>query len=155
MTARVTSQLHMNRMTSGIVLTVLSGFSFATGGFFANKLVDEGAPGVVVGFYESVFGLIFVLAVNARTLRAGSRFERSSIIWIVAAAAGFALAFGTFYTALSTLDFSVASPILGALPLASYVTVLFVLRGEERITPRALIGATMVVAGVTMIGVAN
>ena len=152
---RAVSWPTIDRMTSGILLTVLAGLSFATTGFFANKLVDEGAPGVVVGFYESLFGLIFVLAVNARALRARPAIERSSIGWIIAAAAGFALAFGTFYTALSTLDFSVGAPILGAVPLASYVTVLFVLRGQERITPRALIGATLVVAGVTMIGVAN
>ncbi len=145
----------MSRMTSGILLTVLAGFSFATTGFFANKLVDEGTPGVVVGFYESVFGLIFVLAVNARAFRTRPTAERSSIGWIVAAAAGFALAFGTFYTALSTLDFSVGAPILGAIPLVSYAVALLILRGEERITPRALAGAALVVAGVTIIGVAN
>ena len=139
-------------MTSGIVLTVLAGLSFAVTGFFANKLVDEGAPGVVVGFYESLFGLVFVLAVNARSFRTRPTIERSSIPWIVAAAAGFAIAFGTFYTALSTLDFSVGAPILGAVPLVSYVTALFVLRGHERITPRALAGAVLVVAGVVMIG---
>ena len=155
MTKLVTSSLHVNRITSGIILAVLAGISFATAGFFANKLVDEGSPGIVVGFYESVFGLIFVIAINTSSLRARPKISRSALNWIIAAAAGFALAFGTFYTALSTLDFSVGAPILGAVPLASYLTVLFVLRNEERITPRALIGAVLVVTGVAIIGVTN
>ena len=155
MRARTSSLPQLSKMTSGLVLTVLAGVSFAVGGFLANKLVDEGVPGVVVGFYEGLFGLVFVLAVNVRSLRAGLIVERSSIGWIIAAAASFALAVGTFYTALGRLDFSVASPILGAVPLASYVTALFVLRSEERITPRALVGAVLIVAGVLMIGVTN
>ncbi|MDA1036586.1 MAG: EamA family transporter, partial [Chloroflexi bacterium] len=120
-----------------------------------NKLVDEGNPGVVVGFYESAFGLLLVLGINARSFRTRPRMERAALMWTLAAAIGFAIAFGSFYTALSTLDFSVGAPILGALPLVSYFVALFVLRGQERITPRALGGAALVVVGVTIIGVAN
>jgi drug/metabolite transporter (DMT)-like permease len=144
-----------SQVTSGIIITILSGFSFASTGFVANNLADGGHPGVVIGFYESLFGLVLVLGVNARQLRGKPRLERSAIPWIILAAAGFAIAFGTFYTALATIDFSVGAPILGAVPLVSYVVVLFVLRGEERITPRALLGAMLVVTGVGIIGVTN
>ena len=41
MRARAASLPRMTRMTSGIVLTVLAGLSFAVTGFFANKLVDR------------------------------------------------------------------------------------------------------------------
>ena len=92
MTKLVTSSLHVNRITSGIILAVLAGISFATAGFFANKLVDEGSPGIVVGFYESVFGLIFVLAINTRRLRARPKITRSSLKWINSADLGFTIA---------------------------------------------------------------
>lgn len=142
-------------MTSGIIFTILSGLSFASSGFFANKLVDEGTPGIIVGFYEDLFGLLLVLAINYRIFRARPTMGRTSLTWTIAAASGFAIAFACFYTALSRIDFSVGAPILGAVPLVSYVVVLFVLRGEERITPRALLGATLVVAGVGIIGITN
>ena len=142
-------------MKSGIIFTVLSGFSFASSGFFANELVANGHPGVIVGFYESLLGLGLVLAVNARSLGGKPQVTRNAVLWIVLAAVGFATAFGSFYTALTRIDFSVAAPINGAVPLVSYVVVLFVLRGEEHITRRALLGATLVVVGVGIIGVTN
>ena len=145
----------VSKVTSGILLAVLAAFSFALTGFVANHLVDGGEAGVVVGFYEAVFGLALVLAVNARTLRHKPRTTRSSTLWIVLAAMAFAGGFGSFYTALSGLDYSVGAPILGAVPLVSYVVVLFSLTGQDRITLRALAGATLVVAGVGIIGVAN
>jgi drug/metabolite transporter (DMT)-like permease len=151
-------QVPNRQITSGIIFTILSGFSFASSGFFANKLVDEGTPGVIVGFYEDLFGLLLVLAVNVRafrTVRARPSMTKTSLLWTIAAASGFAIAFASFYTALSRIDFSVGAPILGAVPLVSYVVVLFVLRGEEHITPRALLGATLVVVGVGIIGVTN
>ena len=144
-----------SQVTSGIILTVLSGFSFAFTGFVANDLVDTGHPGVIVGFYESLFGLILVLAVNVRQMRGKPQATRPALMWIALAAAGFATAFGSFYTALSRIDYSVGAPVLGAVPMVSYVVVLFVLRGQEHITPRALLGATLVVVGVGIIGATN
>ena len=139
-------------VTTGILLATMAGLAFASTGFIANHLVDGGTPGVIVGFYEAVFGLVLVLAVNARGLHGRPRITRSAVLWITLAAAGFAVAFGSFYTGLSHIDYSVGAPILGTVPLVSYVVVLFVLRGEERITPRALLGAALVVAGVALIG---
>ena len=78
---------------------------------------------------------------------------RPALAWALAAGALFAAAFGSFYTGLSRIDYSAGAPILGAVPLVSYVVLLFVLRGHERITRRALAGAFLVVAGVGIIGV--
>lgn len=143
-----------SRVTSGIILTVLAALSFGSTGFLANHLADQGNPGVVIGFYESLFGLALVLAINVH--HAGRpRATRVAMAWATIAALGFAVAFGSFYTALSHIDLTVGAPILGAVPLVSYAFILFVLKGQERITPRALIGATLVVVGVGIIGVTN
>jgi drug/metabolite transporter (DMT)-like permease len=139
----------------GLALTLLAAISFAVTGFVANEIVDDGTPGVVVGFYEAVFGLVFVIVVKAKSFRRGVRVARVPAFWILLAALGFAGAFGSFYTALSRIEYSVGAPILGAVPLVSYVVVLFVLRGQERITPRAGVGAAFVVVGVGVIGVAS
>jgi len=152
MTTPPSSQAGKSTIASGIVLTVLSGLSFACTGFVANNLADSGNPGLIIGFYEAVFGLGLVLATNVREMKRRQTMSRVTLGWTVLAAAGFAIAFGTFYTALATIDFSVGAPVLGAIPLVSYAVALVILRGEERITRRALIGAGLVVAGVGIIG---
>ena len=53
-----------NQARAGILLALLAAASFAATGFVANELVDDGAPGLVVGFYEALFGLAFVVSIN-------------------------------------------------------------------------------------------
>ncbi len=139
-------------VTLGIVLAALAAVSFATAGFIAKQLVDDGTPGVVVAFYEVTFGLLFLTAAHARSLRSGLRIERGALRWAVIAGIGFALATASFYSALARIDYSVGAPIAGAVPLVSYVFVLLVLRGTERLTVRSVLGATLVVGGVGLIG---
>lgn len=143
------------RVTIGLVFAVLAMLSFAVGGLLANHLVDRGTSPLVVAFYEALFGLAFTLGIRARRLRWGRPPEGSALGWMLAAGVLFALATGSFYTALARIDFSVAAPIVGAVPLASYLFVLILLRGYERLTPRVVLGAALVVAGVGLIGVAN
>lgn len=144
------------RITIGLVFAVLAMLSFVTGGLLANHLVDKGISPVVVAFYEALFGLAFVLSIRLRGLRSGLRPPVSSGLgWMLAAGVLFALATGSFYTALARIDYSVAAPIVGAVPLASYLFVLIALRGYERLTLRVVCGAALVVAGVGLIGVAN
>ncbi len=143
------------RITIGLVFAVLAMLSFVTGGLLANHLVGRGNSPVVVAFYEAMFGLAFTLAIRLRALRSDRSPVRSGWGWMLAAGVLFALATGSFYTALARIDFSVAAPIVGAVPLTSYLFVLIVLRGYERLTPRVMFGAALVVAGVGLIGVAN
>lgn len=143
------------RITAGLAFAAFAMLSFVTAGLLANRLVGLGAPPIVVAFYEALFGLLLTLAVRARTLRAGRRPDRAALAWMLAAGGLFAMATGSFYTALTRLDFSVAAPVTGAVPLVSYVFVLLMLRRHERLTPRIVFGATLVVAGVALIGAYN
>ena len=142
-------------VTLGIVFAALAAASFAIAGFIAKQLVDDGTSGVVVAFYEVAFGLLFLTAARARSLRSGLRLERGVLRWALIAGIAFALASASFYTALSRIDFSVGAPIIGAVPLVSYAFVLLILRGHERLTVRSVLGATLVVGGVGLIGAAN
>lgn len=143
------------RITVGLVFTVLAMLSFVTVGLLANHLVDRGNLPVVVASYEALFGLAFTLGIRARRLRSGRSPIGSGLGWMLGAGVLFAMATGSFYTALARVDYSVAAPIVGAVPLVSYVFVLLLLRGYERLTPRVVVGATLVVAGVGLIGAAN
>lgn len=138
---------------SGVLLAALAGCSFASAGYVASQLVGGGASGVVVAFYESLFGLALLFAVNMRALSRGARPPRNGVLWGLAAGVAYAFAIGAFYTSLERIPFSVAAPITGSVPLASYAFVLLLLRGTERVTPRAALGAALVVAGVAMVGV--
>lgn len=148
-------QADSRRVTAGIAFAALAAVSFSSAGLVADHLVDGGAPGVVVAFYEALFGFGFVVCLRLRGAGAGRWPGRASAGWIAATAALFAVATGSFYTALARIDFSVAAPIAGAVPLASYLFVFAALRGHERLTPRVLAGAALVVAGVGLIGAAN
>ena len=195
MTTSSSSQAGKSTVVSGIVLTVLSGLSFACTGFVANELAaftgpaweqeddvtlvilqrsafadmpDDSDEHVLAEFeiasepgnereamervVSAVAGLGLVLATNVREMSKRQRMSRVTLGWTVLAGAGFAIAFGSFYTALATIDFSVGAPVLGSVPLVSYAVALVILRGEERITRRALGGAVLVVAGVGIIG---
>lgn len=158
------------RIMIGLVFATLAMLSFVTAGLLANHLVGRGASPVVVAFYEALFGLSFTLGIKARALSGGGLPGRglkksfpspgrplagSTLAWMLTAGVLFALATGSFYTALSRIDFSVAAPITGAVPLVSYLFVLVMLRGHERLTSRVVFGAALVVAGVGLIGVAN
>ena len=153
------------RIIIGLVFATLAMLSFVMAGLLANHLVDRGASPVVVAFYEALFGLSFTLGINFRAFPRkglkksipgpGRPLAASTLAWMLTAGVLFALATGSFYTALSRIDFSVAAPLTGAVPLVSYLFVLIMLRGHERLTPRVVLGAALVVAGVGLIGAAN
>ena len=140
-------------VTAGILLAGLAACSFASAGYVASQLVSGGVSGMTVAFYESLFGLALLFAVNMRALSRGAQPPQNGILWGLAAGVAYAFAIGAFYTSLERIPFSVAAPITGAVPLASYAFVLLLLRGTERITRRAALGAALVVAGVAMVGV--
>ena len=149
------TRLHLRPVTVGILLTVVASVSFSVAGFTASQIVGDLAPGLIVAFYEAVLGVAIVSALNVSSLRGVRRLPRVAVPWILLSGAGLAMGVGSFYTALLHAPLSVAAPIVGMVPLVSYTFVLLVLRGEERITRRALVGAAMVVGGVVVIGVNN
>ncbi|MEK9658783.1 MAG: EamA family transporter [Chloroflexota bacterium] len=137
---------------AGIALAVIAACSFSTTGFIASQLAGETAPGQVIAFYEAAFGLCFVLGVYGRSVRGVSR---ASAPWLIATGLALATGFGGFYTALAQVDLSVVAPIAGAVPLVTYGAVLVLLRGTERLTPRTVAGAALVVGGVVLISIVN
>ncbi len=142
-------------MTIGIMAAVCVAASFGAASYVASRLVNDFAPPLVVIAYEAVFGLVYVSLLRFRALAGVRQVTPAGLWWALLAGVAVVVGVGSFYTALSRAPLSVAAPVVGATPLAAYAFVLIGLRGSERITRRALLGAAMVVVGVTLIGVFN
>ena len=152
-----------SRMLLGIALSFTAAFCYASAGYIASELVGVYAAGTTIAFFEALFGFLFVFSLRLGALRqariAGSqswqRPPMSATGWLVLASVATAIGVGSFYTALSLTTLSIAAPVSGTAPLVTYALVLVLLRGEERLTMRAVFGAALVVAGVVIIGMNN
>ena len=142
-------------MTIGIMAAIGVAASFGASGYVASRLVNDFAPALVVLTYEVLFGLVYISLFRFRELAGVRQVTPAGLRWALLAGVGVAFGIGSYYTALSRAPLSVAAPVVGAAPLAAYAFVFIVLRGSERITRRALLGAAMVVSGVVLIGVYN
>jgi drug/metabolite transporter (DMT)-like permease len=149
-----------NRMAVGTVgLGILFAFgasaSYASEGFVASQVIRHYSPGLVLAAHSSTFGMGYLLALWGREFRKHEAISRVGLFWIALAGLGLAMGTSSLYSALGEAPLSVVAPIVGAVPLVSYVFVLLLLRGQERITPRVLLGASLVVAGVVLISIYN
>ena len=152
MTAITLRRPRFSTARTGLGLAGIAAMALASSGFIASQLVGDDTPGVVVGFYEGLFGVAFVVALNV-ALHGRQRATRVGLLWVVGAGLSFAVALAALYTALERISLSVAAPITGAEPLTTFLFVLLLLRGQEHITRRALAGAVLVVIGVAVVGV--
>jgi drug/metabolite transporter (DMT)-like permease len=139
----------------GIGFASFAAFSFAFGAFIASTIVGPDTPGLIIAFYEALFGFVIVSTIYRRDLKSVGSLSRRALWWIILTATGLAFGFGSIYSALAHADLSVVGPIGGVVPLVSYVTVMVVLRGTERLTWRAAAGAVLVVSGVVLIAASN
>ena len=131
-------------------MCIVAAVSLGSAVYIASQIINQDTPGIAVGFYEIVFGLIFILILYGRSLAQRAQAFRPALPWLVLAGGTNALGIGGFYTALAHSPLSVAAPISGMAPLFTYAFVLLLLRGQERITRRVLFGATLVVSGAWM-----
>ncbi len=149
------SRLAPSALTLGILGGVTACLSYGSAGFVASRLVGEVAPALVIASYEVVFALLYIGTLRYREVLRIRTTSPAAIPWILLTAVGLSSGVGFFYTALGRAPLSVAAPIVGIVPLVSYAFVLLLLRGEERITRRVLVGAMLVVGGVVLVGLDN
>ncbi len=139
----------------GIAAGVGASASFAAGIYVASQLVNTHAPALVLACYEVMFGIAYITVWRFRDLRSAREISAPGLRWALLAGLALACGIGFFYSALGRAPLSVAAPIVGTGPLFAYLFVPILLRGVERITPRVLLGATLVVSGAALIGVNN
>jgi drug/metabolite transporter (DMT)-like permease len=147
--------LAITATTVGVLAAICTAASYGAASYVASQIVNNPAPALVIVSYETFFGLVYISLLRFRVLIGARPVRRSGLLWAMLSGVAFAVGIGSFYTSLSHVPLSVAAPLVGATPLAAYALVLIMLRGSEQVTRRALLGASMVVAGVALIGICN
>ena len=139
----------------GLVAGAGASASYAAGAYAASQLVNNYAPPFVLACYEVMFGIAYITVVRFQEVTGVGKMSAPGLRWSLLAGVGLACGIGFFYSALGRAPLSVAAPILGVSPLVAYLFVRILLRDVERVTPRILLGAILVVSGVALIGVNN
>lgn len=142
-------------VTLGVFLAFATAASYGATSYIASQVVNNPAPPLIVSSHEAFLGLTYLSLVSVRALKGTSPLNRKGLVWATIAGVFFAVGVLSFYIALGMVPLSIAAPLVGCTPLAAYAVVLIVLRHSERITLRAVLGTTLVVAGIAMITTYN
>jgi drug/metabolite transporter (DMT)-like permease len=144
---------------------VFMGYAFACGAalcygtvtFLVRKVVIDVAPPLVAASFAMLFGTIFLSLINVRELPHVRRLMVKRNAVLLALAAGIFSTSGVVlcYLALSTTPVTVAAPVFALQPLIALVLSHLFLQKLEKVTPRILIGALLVVLGVILIAMSN
>ena len=149
-------------MSSALQKTAIIGYLLAVGAAMgyggsqvvAKQIVEE-THSLVGAAFSLLFGLTILSAVTARDLVQQQRVEAKPYVWAVLA--GLASAGGVvfLYLALGQAPVVVVAPVTGTNPLFSIILAWVFLRRMERLTLRVILGAVLVVAGVTVVSVSQ
>lgn len=139
-----------------IILGYLASFGSAAGyGFgvyFALLVIRDYAPPMTATVFALLFGLLIMIALFIRPAVADMRVAPRRA-WVVVSMSGLASAWGvaSIYLAFARVPVVIASPISGANPLVAILMTYIFLRRLERVSPRTVIGAALVVAGIGLV----
>lgn len=140
---------------SAFLLPVLAGVGFAVSDLFRKSGMNE-IPHPAFGAFVAVTTILVlwltVALVNPRfrrRLRLGPGWG-----WLIVSGICVAISLLALFAALETGAVSVVGPIVAAQPLAVVFLSWIILRRIERVTPRIVMGAVLVVVGVVLIAVA-
>lgn len=152
---RGTAAVEANAARRNLLVGLLFGFSAAMSYGTSQVLTRQGvsnlAPPLVGAFIALAWGTLGFSLMSVRSVaRAGERSWRGTMFFALAgvfSACGIMLMF----QALKRGEVVIISPVLATNPLFTLVFAALLLRGVERVTPRIVAGALLVVAGVVVL----
>ncbi len=141
--------------------TLVTGVAFALGAAMAygssqvitRQIIGDLAPPLTGTLISLFWGTLGFALLSARNLGSrGDHFRRGTLFF---AAGGIFSAAGVLlmFNALELGQVVVIAPVLATNPLFTLVFASVFLRGVERITPRVILGALLVVSGVMVLSV--
>lgn len=139
---------------TGLIFGFAAAMSYGTSQVLTRQGVSALAPPLVGAFVALAWGTLGFSLLSARSIaRAGTRNWRGTAFF---AAAGIFSACGIMlmFQALKRGEVVVISPVLATNPLFTLVFAALLLRGVERVTPRIVAGALLVVSGVVVLSLA-
>jgi DME family drug/metabolite transporter len=138
----------------GLTFGFSAALSYGTSQVLTRQGVSTLAPPLVGAFVALTWGTLGFALLSVRSVaRAGKRSVRGSMFFVLAglfSACGIMLMF----QALKRGQVVIISPVLATNPLFTLLFAALLLRGVERITPRIVAGALLVVSGVVVLTVA-
>ena len=139
------------RVAIGLLCAVAGAAAYGTGHAIARHVVTRVAPAPVTATYTLFFGMLFLLVISVPHLKRDLRAPRSALIMMILA--GVCSSFGIFlmYTALARAPVMLASPIVATYPLIAMTFTHIFLQRLERVTLRMVLGAILVVVGITFV----
>ena len=120
----------------------------------AKQIVEE-THSLVGAAFSLLFGLAILSAVTARDVVQQQRVPSRAYLWAVLAGLTSAGGVTFLYLALGHAPVVVVAPVTGTNPLFSIILAWVFLRQMERLTPRVVLGAVLVVAGVTVVSISQ
>ena len=149
-------------MNSAAQKTVIVGYLLALGAAMgyggsqvvAKQIVEE-THSLVGAAFSLLFGLTFLSIVTARDMAQQERTQAMAYVWAVLAGLASVGGVTFLYLALGQAPVVVVAPVTGTNPLFSIILAWVFLRRMERLTPRVVLGAVLVVAGVTVVSVSQ
>ena len=145
-------------MMPGSTRSHIIGYFLATGASLSYgaslvlaKEVVEDVPPLVGSSIGMIFGMLVLAVVSAKDMTRDRSASRRSFVWAglsgLAAGGGIALMF----LAMSKAPVVVVAPMIAVNPLTAILFGQIFIRNIERLTPRILLGAVLVVIGVIII----
>ena len=146
----------MNRFTSPVTLGYLSALvaamAYGVTNVLGKKLVTDFGNPLVIATFTTMFGmLIFAMFVGKQTPNEMRIAPRKSCFFIVLAGITATAGLAMMYAALTQARVIIVAPIAALNPLIAIFLAHLFLRRLERVTLRIVVGALLVMTGVTAI----
>lgn len=138
----------------GLAFGFSAALAYGSSQVLARHGVSDLAPPLVGSFIALFWGTLGFSLMTVRSLGQRSANLRRGALYCALGGILSAAAVTLNFQALSRGDVVVVSPVTATNPLFTLIFASVLLRGIERITPRIVIGALLVVSGVVVLTVA-
>ncbi len=138
-------------LITGVAFALAAAMAYGSSQVITRQIIGNMAPPLVGTLISLFWGTLGFALLSARNLGdRGDHFGRGALFF---AAGGLFSAMGVLlmFYALGLGQVVVISPVLATNPLFTLLFASIFLRGVERITPRVVLGALLVVAGVVVL----
>ena len=117
------------------------------------KIATDLASPLVATSFSLFFGLLITAVLFGRNaVKDGARASIGSWIYILGAGCASALGVSCWYLALVESPIVIVAPIVAVYPLVTIILTAIFLKNIEKVTPKTISGATLVVIGVILVG---
>ena len=141
---------------AGYICAIIAAAIYGAMAVLAKKIATDFASPMVATSFSLLFGFLITAAIFGKNaINDGANAQKKS--WIFVLGAGCASAFGVscWYLALTIAPVVIVTPVIAANPLVTIFLTAIFLRNVEKVTPRVILGAGLVIIGVVLIGLGS